>query len=109
MSKIALVTDSTCSMPKELMEKYNISVAPQVLIWGKETFEDGVNITPSEFYTRIKKATVMPSTTQVTVASFLEIYQKLLDQDYPNPIYPDLFQAVRNGQLGRAGKSDAAR
>ena len=82
MSKIALVTDSTCSMPKELIEKYNINVVPQVLIWGKETFEDGVNITPSEFYTRIKTATVMPSTTQVTVASFLEIYQQLLDQDY---------------------------
>ena len=60
MSKIALVTDSTASMPKDLVDKYHISVAPQVLIWGNETFEDGVNITPSEFYTRIKKATVMP-------------------------------------------------
>ena len=82
MSKIALVTDSTVSMPKELTEKYNIIVAPQVLIWGAETFEDGVDITPSEFYTRIKKATIMPSTTQVTVASFHEIYKKLLEQDY---------------------------
>ena len=82
MSKIALVTDSTCSMPRELVEKYEIYVAPQVLIWGKDTYEDGVNITPSEFYTRIKKATIMPSTTQVTVASFFEIYTKLLEQDY---------------------------
>jgi len=82
MSKIALVTDSTCSIPKDLTDKYNIIVAPQILLWGNETFEDGVNITPSEFYTRIKKASVMPSTTQVTVAKFLEIYQHLLDQDY---------------------------
>ncbi len=82
MSKIALVTDSTSSMPKEMVEKYGIIVAPQILLWGKETFEDGVNITPSEFYTRIKKATVMPTTTQVTVAKFHEIYQALLAQDY---------------------------
>jgi DegV family protein with EDD domain len=82
MSKIALVTDSTASIPKELSDKYNIIVAPQILLWGNETFEDGVNITPGEFYTRIKKASVMPSTTQVTVAKFLEIYQQLLDQDY---------------------------
>ncbi len=47
MSKIALVTDSTASMPKELVDKYKLIVAPQVLIWGPETFEDGVNITPS--------------------------------------------------------------
>ena len=82
MPKIALVTDSTASLPKDLTEKYNLIVAPQILLWGDETFEDGVNITPSEFYTRIKKASVMPSTTQVTVAKFLEIYQQLLDQDY---------------------------
>ncbi len=81
MSKIALVTDSTCSMPKELVDKYNITVAPQVLIWSKETFEDGVDITPSEFYARLKKATVMPSTSQATIGKFLEIYKSLLEQD----------------------------
>lgn len=82
MSKIALVTDSTSSMPRELVEKYDIIVAPQILIWGEDNFEDGVNITPSEFYTRIKKTTVMPTTTQVTVTKFQEIYQSLLAQDF---------------------------
>jgi len=82
MSKIVIVTDSTCSMPKELVNQYNIIVAPQVLIWGNETFQDGVDITPSEFYTRLKKASIMPSTSQATVGTFLEIYKKLLDQDF---------------------------
>jgi DegV family protein with EDD domain len=82
MSKIALVTDSTCSIPKDLVEKYEIIVAPQILIWGNETLEDGVDIMPSEFYKRLAKASVMPSTSQVTVAKFLEIYQRLLDQDH---------------------------
>lgn len=82
MSKIALVTDSTSSMPQELVDQYGIIVAPQVLIWGNETFEDGVDIMPGEFYRRLAKASVMPSTSQVTVAKFLEIYQHLLDQDY---------------------------
>ena len=82
MSKIALVTDSTVSMPQELVDKYEIIVAPQVLIWGNETLEDGVDISPNQFYTRLAKASVMPSTSQVTVAKFLEIYQPLLDQDY---------------------------
>jgi DegV family protein with EDD domain len=82
MSKIALVTDSTASMPKELVDKYKIIVAPQILIWGDETFEDGVDITPNEFYTRLAKTSVMPSTSQVTVTKFAEIYQRLIDQDY---------------------------
>jgi DegV family protein with EDD domain len=82
MSKIALVTDSTSSMPAELIEKYEINVAPQILIWGKEALEDGIDITPQAFYDRLAKASVMPSTSQVSVPKFVEIYQHLLDQDY---------------------------
>jgi len=100
MSKIALVTDSTSSMPQELVTKYEITVAPQVLIWGDETFEDGVNITPSEFYTRLKKTTVMPSTTQVTVAKFYEIYQALLAQDFQ--ILTVVISAKLSGTLNSA-------
>jgi DegV family protein with EDD domain len=81
MSNIALVTDSTGYIPKDLIDKYNITVAPQILIWGKETFEDGVDITPTEFYTRLQKTTVMPSTSQVTVSKFHEIFKRLLDED----------------------------
>jgi DegV family protein with EDD domain len=82
MSKVALVTDSTAYIPKNLVEEYHISVAPQVLIWGQETFRDGVDITPDEFYTRLKKATVMPSTSQVNIASFQQIFQGLLEDDH---------------------------
>jgi DegV family protein with EDD domain len=82
MSKIALVTDSSAYIPKDLIDKYEITVAPQILIWGKETFEDGVDILPTEFYSRLQKATVMPSSSQVTVSKFHEIFQHLLEQDY---------------------------
>jgi DegV family protein with EDD domain len=82
MARIALVTDSTSDIPPELAQHYRITVVPQVLIWGSETFADGVNIQPAEFYARLKTATVMPSTSQATVAAFMEIFQELLDQDY---------------------------
>jgi len=82
MSKIAIVTDSTVNMPPEFIQRHQLTVAPLVLIWGSEAFEDGVDIQPAEFYTRLKTATVMPTTSQVTIPKFSEIYQKLLDQDY---------------------------
>jgi DegV family protein with EDD domain len=80
MSKIALVTDSTTYMPTELVKQYNISVAPQVLIWGDQTYKDGVDIESREFFTRLKTAKVMPSTSQVAVISFQEIFQDLVDK-----------------------------
>jgi DegV family protein with EDD domain len=82
MSKIALVTDSTSYIPPALLQRYNITVAPLVLIWGSEAFEDGVDIQPSEFYARLKTATVMPTTSQVTIPKFSEIFHNLLEQDY---------------------------
>jgi DegV family protein with EDD domain len=82
MSKIAVVTDSTTYLPADLVNKYNISIAPQVLIWGDETYKDGVDIESREFFTRLKTAKVMPTTSQVSIISFQEIFQGLVDQDY---------------------------
>jgi DegV family protein with EDD domain len=82
MSKIALVTDSTTYMPPELVNKYNISVAPQVLIWGDQTYKDGVDIQSGEFFTRLKTAKVMPTTSQVAVVSFQEIFQDLVNKGF---------------------------
>lgn len=82
MSKIAIITDSTSCMPEDLVNQYNISVIPQVLVWGEETFRDGVDITPTEFYQRLAKASVMPSSSQASPAAFITMFQEKLDQGY---------------------------
>src|ERR1041385_5867359 len=81
MPKVALVTDSTTYMPADLVKKYNISVAPQVLIWGDQIYKDGVDINANEFFTRLKTAKVMPTTAQVSVVSFQEVFQDLVSKD----------------------------
>jgi len=78
VTKIAIVTDSLSSMPAELIKQYDIKVVPQVLIWGEETFLDGVDITPSEFYARLETAEVMPTTSQATIGSFKDIFEPLV-------------------------------
>lgn len=82
MSKIALVTDSTAWIPKDLTDKYNITVAPQVLIWGEQTLSDGVDITPQEFYARIKTAKVMPTTSQVSIVTMQSVFSGLLEKGF---------------------------
>jgi DegV family protein with EDD domain len=82
MSKIAVVTDSTTYLPADLVQKYNISIAPQVLIWGQETYKDGVDIQSGEFFKRLKTAKIMPTTSQVSIISFQEIFQELVGKGY---------------------------
>jgi DegV family protein with EDD domain len=82
MSKVAIITDSTAYIPEELLKELNISVAPQVLIWGEETFREGVDITPNEFYKRLANAKIMPSTSQVAIVDMKAAYENLLENDY---------------------------
>jgi DegV family protein with EDD domain len=82
MSKVAIVTDSTAYIPPEMARPYPITVIPQVLVWGSETLRDGVDIQPVEFYTRLAKATVMPSTSQASPADFEKVFRGLLDKGY---------------------------
>jgi DegV family protein with EDD domain len=106
MAKIALVTDSTSYIPADLVQRYQITVVPQVLIWGAETFKDGVDIQPAEFYTRLKTATVMPSTSQATVATFMKIFQGLLDQGFE--ILAILVSEKISGTINSATQAKAA-
>ncbi|MGE5249839.1 MAG: DegV family protein [Bacteroidota bacterium] len=79
MTKIALVTDSTAYIPADSCRSLNITVVPQVLIWGEQTFRDGVDIQPDEFYARLRTAKTMPSTSQVSIPTMQNTFQGLVD------------------------------
>jgi len=82
MSKVALVTDSTSYIPKEIREKYPITVVPQVVIWEGVSYEDDVTITTDQFYSRLRTAKVMPTTSQVSVINMHKAFSTLLEQGY---------------------------
>jgi DegV family protein with EDD domain len=82
MSNIAIVTDSTAYIPKDLLKQFNIVVTPQVLIWGEETLLDGVDIQPDEFYTRLKTAKIMPSTSQVSPVTMQSTFGDLIEKGH---------------------------
>jgi DegV family protein with EDD domain len=100
MSKVALVTDSTAYIPKDLVARYGITVAPQILIWGNENFLDGVDIQPGEFYTRLKSAKTMPSSSQVTPKIFYEIFKTQVDQG--NQVLAVLISTELSGTIASA-------
>jgi DegV family protein with EDD domain len=82
MSKVAVVTDSTAYLPAEELSKNGITVTPQVLIWGEETFQDGIDILPDQFYSRLANAKVMPTTSQVAIVTMKETFEKLIEAGY---------------------------
>jgi DegV family protein with EDD domain len=78
MPKVAIVTDSTAYLPDDLIKLYSITVTPQILIWGDETFQDGVDIQPNEFYRKLETSKTMPTTSQVAIVTMKAAFEKLL-------------------------------
>ncbi len=74
--KIALVTDSTCDIPQEWREQYDITVVPSIIIFGEKQYVDGVEMTAEQFYRQLPQEKVHPSTSHPTPAAFLQAYQE---------------------------------
>jgi len=68
---IAILTDSTCDIPEDLIKRYGIIVVPHIIIWGDDQYRDRVDIQPEEFYRRLATETKRPTTSQAGVADFL--------------------------------------
>ncbi len=74
-TSIAFVTDSTAYMPADLLKQYNIHVVPNVVNWGTQTYRDGVDITSSAFFERLKTDPVMPTTAVSSIGDFRDVYE----------------------------------
>lgn len=82
MGKVAVVTDSTAYIPKDLVKSLRITVVPLVVIWNDESLEDGVDILPEQFYNRLKTAKEMPTTSQVSVPNMHKAFSSLIEQGF---------------------------
>ena len=81
MTGVRIVTDSTSDLPAELASAFRISVVPCQLQWGDETYRDGVDIPPPDFFRRLASSHELPRTSQPPVSTFMEVYQRLLDEE----------------------------
>jgi len=59
------------------VEKYAIEVVPIQLIFGDTSYRDGVDISPAEFYTVLRKAEKLPTTAGAVPGAFLETFRKV--------------------------------
>ena len=73
--KIKVITDNSCDLPQEIVEKYNIGVvALHTLLNGKD-----VKLTPDEILEQMNKGNTV-KTSQVKPSEFEEIYSKMLEE-----------------------------
>ena len=78
--RIAIVTDSTATLSPELVQEHDVHVIPLKVIFGQESYRDGIDIAPEEFYRRVEQNKELPTTSQPSVGEFTALYEELADK-----------------------------
>jgi len=73
---IALITDSTCDIPDDLLRQYEIGMVPANVIWGDEILRDRIDISAAEFYRRLETDSEFPKTAHATPEEFRLAYEE---------------------------------
>ena len=79
-SDIALLTDSTCDLPKEILDKYQIHVVPLSIHFGDTYYLDRLSIQPQQFYTLLENSEHNPTSAQPAFKEFQNKYEYLCMQ-----------------------------
>ena len=87
--KIKILSDSTCDLPKELLEKYDITVVPLTIVKNGKQFSDGVNITPADIFAHVAAGGSLCTTTAMNMGEYAEYFERFAS-DYDGILHINL-------------------
>jgi len=80
MPNVAIVTDSVADLPPQIAEEFGITVVPLVVRFGTDLYRDGLDLSPDQFYEKLKTSKVLPATSVPPPAAFADAYDKLAEK-----------------------------
>jgi len=76
---VKIVTDSIADLPPGLVKDLDIKVVPIIVRFGDREFRDGIDLTPDQFYARLKDSAVPPVTSTPSPGVFAEVFDRLAE------------------------------
>lgn len=81
MSTIIQITcDSTCDLPLDLREKYNIAVLPMVVTLGEQSYKDGVDVACEDLFAYVDSTGKLPKTSAISIYEFDQFFSQYVEQ-----------------------------
>jgi DegV family protein with EDD domain len=82
MNKVAIVTDSTSDLGKELTNRYGIKVLPLYVNFKGQSYKDGEEMDINQLFVKVKETGELPKTSAATPEDFTEAFRTLIEQGY---------------------------
>jgi len=79
MRKVVLVADSAMDLPKDLIKKHEIIIAPFHISFGNDTYRDGIDMTTEMLYENVEKLGILPKTAAISPAEWKTIFDPIVE------------------------------
>ena len=77
---VRIVTESTADIPPEMAAELGITVVPSYVVFGSQSFRDGVDLTKEQFFEKLAAAREIPTTATPPPALYEEAYRRLAEE-----------------------------
>lgn len=73
---VKIISDSTCDLTPELLEKYDITLTPLYIVSGDKEYRDGVNLIPAELFKKVEEEKQTFTTAAVNIFDYEKIFEE---------------------------------
>jgi len=80
LPNVAIVTDSVADLPPQVAEELGITVVPLVVRFGTDLYRDGLDLSPDQFYERLRTSKALPATSVPPPGAYADVYDKLAEK-----------------------------
>ena len=78
MAHVRVISDSSCDLPEEIVQKLDIEIVSLSIRFGDEEFTDRVDLSPAEFWAKCKASKALPATAAPSPGAFQAAYERAL-------------------------------
>ena len=75
-----IVTDSLADIPSEVAQELGITIIPVNVLFGTESYRDGVDLTTEQFYDKLVRSKTLPTTSVPPPGAFVEVYDRVAQE-----------------------------
>lgn len=79
---IKIMADSTCDLPQDIIEKYNIGVAPLNIIIDGKSYRDKIDLTTDEFFKLLEREKDHPTTSMPSPDEYMKIFHQAVEEGH---------------------------
>jgi DegV family protein with EDD domain len=77
---VAVVTDSVADLSPQMVKELGVSVVPLSVRFGEDVYRDGIDLTPDQFYEKLRTSKIFPNTSVPSPADFIRVYDEVAEK-----------------------------